>query len=353
MKYLVILERRAGGYRAWVPDLAGCAAVGRTRKVVMARIEDALHRHITMLLDAGEAVPQPVSEAIEVDVRSEPLAPTPTLEAPTTRSTVLRPATRRRFARYVGIDYSGAETPEASLTGLRVFVASDEEPPREEPPPPGPKKYWTRVGIAHWLSALLSEDITAIVGIDHGFSFPLKYFEKHSVPHDWDAFLDDFERHWPTGNPYTYVDFVRDGAAGAGHLRSGMRNWRRVTETRSGSAKSVFHFDVQGSVAKSTHAGLPWLRYIARNATPRPHFWPFDGWDIAPERSAVVEVYPRLWKGLYPVDSRNPHQQDAFAVASWLRDADSDGRLSLALLGPTDAVAREAAVAEGWILGVE
>ena len=27
-------------------------------------------------------------------------------------------------------------------------------------------------------------------------------------------------------------------------------------------AKSVFHFDVQGSVAKSTHAGLPWIKAL-------------------------------------------------------------------------------------------
>ena len=38
--------------------------------------------------------------------------------------------------------------------------------------------------------------------------------------------------------------------------------WRRLTEERAGGAKSVFHFDVQGSVAKSTHAGIPWLRFI-------------------------------------------------------------------------------------------
>jgi hypothetical protein len=35
-----------------------------------------------------------------------------------------------------------------------------------------------------------------------------------------------------------------------------------LTEIRAGAAKSVFHFDVPGSVAKSTHAGLPWLRYL-------------------------------------------------------------------------------------------
>ena len=45
----------------------------------------------------------------------------------------------RAFSRYIGIDYSGAETPEQSLPGIRVFVAdSDEAPPIEVPPPPGP-----------------------------------------------------------------------------------------------------------------------------------------------------------------------------------------------------------------------
>jgi hypothetical protein len=42
----------------------------------------------------------------------------------------------------------------------------------------------------------------------------------------------------------------------------------------------VFHFDVQGSVAKSTHAGIPWLRFIRRRLGARVHFWHFDGWDI-------------------------------------------------------------------------
>jgi hypothetical protein len=37
-----------------------------------------------------------------------------------------------------------------------------------------------------------------LVGIDHGFSFPLQYFERHGLPLDWPSFLDDFQRHWPT-----------------------------------------------------------------------------------------------------------------------------------------------------------
>jgi hypothetical protein len=42
----------------------------------------------------------------------------------------------------------------------------------------------------------------------------------------------------------------------------------------------VFYFDVQGSVAKSTHAGIQWLRFIRQRLGDRVHFWPFDGWDI-------------------------------------------------------------------------
>jgi hypothetical protein len=62
------------------------------------------------------------------------------------------------------------------------------------------------------------------------------------------------------GQNWTHVDFVREGAVGNGAARCGNARWRCLTEERAGSAKSVFHFDVQGSGAKSTHAGIPWLR---------------------------------------------------------------------------------------------
>ena len=35
------------------------------------------------------------------------------------------------FIRHIGIDYSGAETPTASLKGLRVYLAEGEAPPAE------------------------------------------------------------------------------------------------------------------------------------------------------------------------------------------------------------------------------
>jgi len=99
------------------------------------------------------------------------------------------------FARYIGIDYSGAQTPTRSLKGLCVYLAQGDAPPVEVPPPPSPRKYWTRRGIAEWLVETMAEDVPTLVGIDHGFSFPLRYFEVHGLLPDWPAFLDDFQRH--------------------------------------------------------------------------------------------------------------------------------------------------------------
>lgn len=256
------------------------------------------------------------------------------------------------FARHIGIDYSGAETPTASLKGLRVYMAEGEAATAEVQPPPSPRKHWTRRGIAEWLLARLAEDVPTLVGIDHGFSFPLRYFESHGLPLDWDHFLDDFQHHWPTDGDHTYVDFVRDGLAGNGAARMGQARWRRLTEQRAGGAKSVFHFDVQGSVAKSTHAGIPWLRFIRRQLDSRVHVWPFDGWTIPAGHSAIAEVYPALWSRGFARGTRTGDQHDAFSIAAALSDADRDGRLA-AMLHP-DLTAQERAIAqvEGWILGV-
>jgi hypothetical protein len=172
------------------------------------------------------------------------------------------------FERYIGIDYSGAETAESGLKGLRVYEA-DSTTRAEEVPPPGPKKNWTRHQIAEWLVPRFLAGIRLLVGIDHGFSFPLQYFEQHGLLPDWQAFLDDFQQHWPTDHANTYVDFVRDGVCGNAAARSGNARWRRITELRTRTAKSVFHFDVPGSVAKSTHAGIPWLRYVRQKAETR------------------------------------------------------------------------------------
>jgi hypothetical protein len=178
----------------------------------------------------------------------------------------------------------------------------------------------------------------------------MRYFETHHLEPDWPKFLDDFQLHWPTDDDNTYVDFVRDGVRGNGALRTGASRWRRICEVRS-RAKSVFHFDVQGQVAKSTHAGIPWLRYI-RQRVPAIHFWPFDGWSIPSERSAVVEVYPSLWRQQFPADDRNGDQHDAYVACAWLQRSDNDRSLQTALHPTLAFHDRAYAGVEGWILGV-
>ena len=196
------------------------------------------------------------------------------------------------FERYIGIDYSGAKTPTDSLRNLRVYTSNHSGPPLEVAPPPSPRKYWTRREVAEWLAERLAEPQPTLVGIDHGFSFPMAYFKTHNLPLDWPAFLEDFQRHWPTDEDHTYVDFVMEGNGSVSATAGGGGIAELQDPQRPSPCSS---FDVQGSVAKSTHSGLPWLLYLRRKLAGKIHFWPFDGWDIPAGRSIVAEVYPSLW----------------------------------------------------------
>jgi hypothetical protein len=189
------------------------------------------------------------------------------------------------------------------------------------------------------------------VGIDHAFSFPLRYFERHCLPSDWPRFLDDFQCHWPTDADEMTVEFIRRGLHGHGSARTGDARWRRLTELRS-RAKSVFHFDVQGSVAKSTHSGLPWLRRLRHQLGPRVHFWPFDGWTPPPGCSVLAEVYPSLWSKGLPNEDRTPDQHDAFSAAHWMRQTDAVDALGNYFRPQLSAAERDQAMLEGWILGI-
>jgi hypothetical protein len=203
----------------------------------------------------------------------------------------------------------------SSLRGLRVYEARSADPPAEVLPPKSARKYWSRRGVAQWLIDRLREGVPTQVGIDHGFSFPRAYFDRYGLKDDWFAFLDDFTRHWPADEDDVYLDFIRDGVGGNGAARQGNSRWRRVVEQRTRTAKSVFQFGVPGSVAHSTHAGLPWLRAIRREFGARLHFWPFDGWSPPAGRSVIAEVYPALWSREFPIEGRTQDQHDAYSIA--------------------------------------
>lgn len=257
-----------------------------------------------------------------------------------------------QFDRYIGIDYSGAETADSSCKGIRAFMAEGSGAPTQVHPPPSPRRYWTRRGLAEWLREELDRDIPTLVGIDHAFSFPLAYFEKYRLSSNWQDFLEDFYHHWPTDTPHTYVCFLRDRPSASGLRRTGERTWLRVTEQWTATAKSVFGFGVQGEVATSTHAGLPWLLYLRKRCKRPIHFWPFDGWEIPEGKSVAAEVYPALWMRRFPRGDRDGDEQAAYVAAAWLQRADRDESLS-GFLNPS-LTAEEHGIAriEGWILGV-
>lgn len=68
MQYLVIIEKGAHSYGAYVPDLCGCVAVGETKAEVHRLITEAIQFQIEGLREDGAVVPPPSSTAVFVDV---------------------------------------------------------------------------------------------------------------------------------------------------------------------------------------------------------------------------------------------------------------------------------------------
>lgn len=104
-------------------------------------------------------------------------------------------------------------------------------------------------------------------------------------------------------------------------------------------------------MASSTHAGIPWLRWLRRSLGDRVHFWPFDGFEVAAGKSVIAEVYPSLFSKRCPTEL-TAHDRDAFAVCRWLQDRDELGFLGhylRPLLAPQEM---KTARMEGWILGL-
>lgn len=68
MSYLVVVEKSKSNYSAYVPDLPGCVATGRTRPAVRKAIRDAIVMHLEGLREDGLPVPKPQTTVEVVDV---------------------------------------------------------------------------------------------------------------------------------------------------------------------------------------------------------------------------------------------------------------------------------------------
>jgi len=67
MRYAIVIEKAAGNYSAYVPDLPGCIATGPSIESVEQEIRDAIRFHIEGLKADGLAVPEPTTIAEYVD----------------------------------------------------------------------------------------------------------------------------------------------------------------------------------------------------------------------------------------------------------------------------------------------
>ena len=67
-KYLIFFEKTANNFSAYLPDLPGCIATGKTRAVVEKNIRAAIELHLQGLKEDGESLPEPTSytELVEV-----------------------------------------------------------------------------------------------------------------------------------------------------------------------------------------------------------------------------------------------------------------------------------------------
>jgi predicted RNase H-like HicB family nuclease len=73
MKYAVIIEKGKRSYGAYVPDLPGCVAVGKTLKEVQRLIREAIEFHLEGMREHGERIPEPSTISAYVTVNGKSL----------------------------------------------------------------------------------------------------------------------------------------------------------------------------------------------------------------------------------------------------------------------------------------
>jgi predicted RNase H-like HicB family nuclease len=61
-QYLVLFEKTKTGYSAYVPDLQGCIATGRTKEEVKRHIHEAIEFHLEGLVLEGIPIPNAITE---------------------------------------------------------------------------------------------------------------------------------------------------------------------------------------------------------------------------------------------------------------------------------------------------
>jgi predicted RNase H-like HicB family nuclease len=69
MRYAIVIEKAAGNYSAYVPDLPGCVTTGRTIDEVKRNMQEAVELHLEGMRADGEPVPEPTTVSDYVEAR--------------------------------------------------------------------------------------------------------------------------------------------------------------------------------------------------------------------------------------------------------------------------------------------
>jgi predicted RNase H-like HicB family nuclease len=68
MKYAVVYEKTNTGYSAYVPDLPGCIATGRSLRLTKDRMAKAIEIHLASMREDGDPIPEPTTATDYIQV---------------------------------------------------------------------------------------------------------------------------------------------------------------------------------------------------------------------------------------------------------------------------------------------
>lgn len=68
MRYAIVIEKGENNYAAYVPDLPGCVATGKTVEETEREIQEAIEFHLRGMREDGLPIPQPTIQVEYVEV---------------------------------------------------------------------------------------------------------------------------------------------------------------------------------------------------------------------------------------------------------------------------------------------
>ena len=82
------------------------------------------------------------------------------------KTSCAQPRFELKFTRYIGIDYSGAQTPTSRLKALQVYEARRNGEPSKVVTPTEGAKNWSRLEVAQSCLLAIENGEPVIIGID-------------------------------------------------------------------------------------------------------------------------------------------------------------------------------------------